>query len=49
MKLKEKESANKYIAQNNFLYFQQTFEITLRSWSFFSQKPAKNQVTMATA
>ena len=50
-KLKGKKSANKYIAQKpNFLYYcLQTRKIILRFWSFFSQTPVKNQVTIATA
>ena len=39
-----------YSSEPNFLYyFLQTRKIRLRFWSFFSQTPVKNQVTMAKA
>ena len=50
-KIKRKEICRQiYCSKPNFLhYFQQTLKIRLRFWSFFSQTPVKNQVTMATA
>ena len=50
-KLKEKKSANIYIAQKLivFVILLQTRKVRLRFWSFFSQTSVKNRVTMATA
>ena len=48
---KGKKPANKYIAQNLifFIIFYKRENLRLRFWSFFSQTPVKNRVTMATA
>ena len=50
-KIKRKEICNQiYSSEPNFLYyFLQTRKIRLRFWSFISETPVTNQVTMATA